>query len=92
MIIPMVSVNVNESEIRELCKQKIAELVQEVDAEYVFWDTAELKRRTCMSWNTLQEAFFFDPRFPKRKVGSKWYFPARDTRVFLERWLLEQAQ
>ncbi len=88
----IVSVNVNQSEIRELCKQKIAELIKEVDVEYVFWDTGELKRRTCMSWNTLQEAFFFDPRFPKRKVGSKWYFPARETRSFLERWLLEQAQ
>lgn len=91
MSVPMFSVNVNESEIRELCKQKIAELVKEVDVEYVFWDTAELKRRTCMSWNTLQEAFFFDPRFPKHKVGSKWYFPAREARSFLERWLSEQT-
>jgi hypothetical protein len=89
--VPIVSMNVNESEIRELCKQKIAELVKEVDAEYVFWDTAELRRRTCMSWNTLQEAFFFDPRFPKHKVGSKWYFPAREARSFLEQWLREQT-
>lgn len=85
----MISVSVDEREIRELCKAKIAELLKEIDAEYVFWDAAELKRRTCMSWNFIQEQFFFDPRFPKKKVGNKWYFPARETRVFLEKWLEE---
>lgn len=82
--------NANESEIRKLCLQKIEEMLKEYDAEYVFWDTAELKRRTCMSWNTIQDTFFFDPRFPKRKVGSKWYFPAREARNFLVQWLDEQ--
>jgi len=74
-----------------LIKQRITELVNEVDAELVFWNTAELKRRTCMSWNTMQDTFFYDPRMPKHKVGGKWYFPARETRAFLEQWLLEQS-
>lgn len=87
----MIEVQIDETEVREMVKQKIAELLKEVDVEYVFWDTAELKRRTCMSWNFIQENFFFDPRFPKRKVGSKWYFPARETRAFLEQWLREQS-
>ncbi|NBI30929.1 group-specific protein [Chengkuizengella marina] len=86
----MLTVQVDKKEIQELCKQKVSEIVKEIDLEYVFWDTAELKRRTCMSWNTIQDTFFFDPRFPKRKVGHKWYFPARETRVFLVTWLEEQ--
>lgn len=85
-----VSVNVDENEIRELCKQRISELVQKVDAEYVFWDANELKRRTCMSWTFIQDQFFFDPRFPKHKIGGKWLFPAEETRSFLEQWLREQ--
>jgi hypothetical protein len=88
----MLDVRIDEAEVRKLCIQKISELVKEVDAEYVFWDTAELKKRTCMSWNSIQEAFFFDTRFPKHKVGSKWYFPARETRRFLEQWLTEQLE
>jgi phage pi2 protein 07 len=88
----LVQVNVDQNEVMKLCREKISELVKEVDAEYIFWDTAELKRRTCMSWNTIQETFFFDPRFIKRKVGSKWYFPARETRGFLEQWLNEQPK
>lgn len=85
----MLTVKIDESEVLKLCRERIAELVKEVDAEYVFWDTAELKKRTCMSWNTIQKVFFYDPRFPKHKLDGKWYFPARETRRFLEQWLSE---
>nr|WP_154957469.1 group-specific protein [Paenibacillus xylanexedens] len=86
----MLSISVDEKEIKKLLKEKVAEILKEADSEYIFWDASELKRRTCMSWNFIQDQFFFDPRFPKRKVGSKWYFPARETREFLEEWLTEQ--
>ncbi|GED72866.1 hypothetical protein BRE01_65680 [Brevibacillus reuszeri] len=42
---------------------------KEVDTEFVFWDAKELRRRTYVSWNFIQEQFFFDKRFPKHKVG-----------------------
>jgi hypothetical protein len=87
----LLSIKVDENEVRRLCQQQISELVKDIDTEYVFWDTAELKKRTCMSWNTIQEAFFFDSRFVKRKVGSKWYFPVKETKAFLELWLREQS-
>lgn len=87
----MLTVSVDKNEVRELCKQKIAEMVRDSDVARVFWDSAELKRRTCMSWDTIQTTFFYDPRFPKHKVGGKWYFPAREARVFLEKWLSEQG-
>ncbi|SCM00677.1 Group-specific protein [Bacillus cytotoxicus] len=43
-----------------------------------------------MSWNTIQDQFFFDPRFPKFKVGQKWYFPAKQTQKFLLEWAEEK--
>ena len=88
----MIAVEVDEVEVRKILKQKISEMLKEADAELVFWDSGELKKRTCMSWNTIQDTFFFDPRFIKRKVGQKWYFPVRETRLFLEDWLNEQAK
>jgi len=88
----MLTVQIDEAQVREEIRRRIAEMVKEVDAEYVFWDAKELMRRTCMSWNFIQQQFFFDPRFPKAKVGSKWYFPARETREFLEQWLREQMR
>ncbi|MCJ8015251.1 group-specific protein [Paenibacillus sp. KQZ6P-2] len=75
----------------KICREKIAALVKEADSELVFWDSAELRKRTCMSWNTIQKTFFFDKRFVKKKVGRDWYFPAREAREFLEIWLSEQS-
>lgn len=86
----LLTVNVDEAEIRQLAKERIAELVKEADVELTFWDTAELKKRSCLSWNTIRDQFFFDPRFPKYRVGSKWLFPAKETRDFLLKWLAEQ--
>ncbi|MDQ0491871.1 group-specific protein [Paenibacillus brasilensis] len=87
----MLSVKVDEIEIKKIAREQITELVKEVDSEFVFWDTAELKKRTCMSWDTIQSTFFHDSRFKKRKIGGKWYFPAKETRAFLEAWLKEQT-
>ncbi|MET3697416.1 hypothetical protein SAMN05877753_10612 [Bacillus oleivorans] len=86
----MIQVQIDEQEVRKMYLQKLEEKVKEIDAELVFWDASELKRRTCMSWNTIQKEFFFHPKFPKTKVGGKWYFPARQVKEFLLTWLNEQ--
>ncbi|WP_028988054.1 hypothetical protein [Thermicanus aegyptius] len=86
----MLTVQIDEVAVQEQIRQRIAELVKEADTELVFWDSKELMRRTCMSWNTIQKEFFFDQRFPKFKVGGKWYFPAQETKKFLLEWLRER--
>lgn len=86
----MITVSVDEIEVKRICREKIDCLLKDSVNEYVYWDSAELQRRTCMSWNFIQDTFFFDPRFPKRKVNTKWLFPVRETRLFLEQWLMEQ--
>lgn len=88
----MLTVEVDENEVRQLYLKRLEEKIQKVDAELVFWDANELKRRTGMSWNTIQDLFFFDPRFPKYKVGGKWRFPAEETKKFLLQWLSEQPR
>jgi hypothetical protein len=86
----MINVQINEEEVRQIYLEKLAEKLKDFDAELVFWDSKELCKRTCMSWNFIQEQFFFDPRFPKKKVNSKWLFPAKETREFLLKWLREK--
>lgn len=88
----MISVEIDEVQIMRLARERIEETLKKVDSELVFWDAQELKNRTCMSWNFIQDQFFHDPRFPKRKIGTKWYFPAREARAFLETWLAEQSK
>ncbi|MEE4566872.1 group-specific protein [Paenibacillus polymyxa] len=87
----MITVNIDEKEAIKLVHEKIAKLVKEAETEYVFWDSVELRKRTCMSWNAILDTFFHDPRFKKTKIGKKWYFPAKETRLFLETWLFEQS-
>lgn len=88
----MLTVKIDENEVRELYLEKLEEKIREVDTELIFWDSKELMRRTCMSWNTIQDRFFHDERFPKFKVGGKWMFPAQETREFLLKWLREQPR
>lgn len=87
----MLNVQINEQQVRELYIQKLEEKMKEVETELVFWDSSELKRRTCLSWNTIQDQFFFHPDFPKYKVGGKWMYPAEETKRFLLRWIRERA-
>lgn len=56
----MFNVQVDENVVKELCVEEIQKKVKEYDAELAFWDTKELKKRVCMSWNTIQDQFFFD--------------------------------
>jgi hypothetical protein len=87
----VINIQIDQHEVKQLYLEKLEEKIKEVDAELVFWDRNELLRRTCMSWNFIQEKFFFDPRFSKFKVGNKWYFPADKTKRFLLQWLEEQS-
>ncbi len=87
----LLDVKVDENMVKELCLKKIEEKLNGVDVELVFWDSSELKRRTCLSWNTIQERFFYHPEFPKFKIGGKWMFPAEETKEFLLKWLREEG-
>lgn len=84
------TIQIDESFVMDQIRRQINEMVKEADAEYIYWDAKELMRRTCMSWNFIQEQFFFNPGFPKHKIGKKWYFPVRETRAFLEDWIRKQ--
>jgi len=86
----MISVQVDESQVKDLYLQEVRKAIRDIELDFVYWNSQELMRRTCMSWNNIQEKFFYDERFPKKKVGGKWLFPARATREFLEQWISEQ--
>ncbi|CAN7220768.1 group-specific protein [Rossellomorea sp. LjRoot5] len=87
----MINITIDQEEVREHYMKKIEEKMNEIDGELVYWDSKELMRRTCMSWNTIQKEFFFHPEFPKFKLGGKWYFDAQDTKMFLLHWLRDRS-
>jgi len=87
----MFQVQVNDTEAKQIYLDAIDKKVDEYDASFVFWDSNELKRRTCMSWSSIQDNFFHDKAFPKAKIGGKWYYPAKEVETFLRNWILEKV-
>lgn len=85
----LIEVQVDEEAIKQMYHEAIERRIEKLDNDLVYWDSSELKRRTCMSWNTILNNFFYEQDFPKIKVGGKWYFPAVETKQFLTRWLYQ---
>lgn len=86
----MISVKLDEKEIEKRFNKELKKRLEQIEHRRTLWDMKELCRQTCMSENTIKEKFFYDERFPKRKVGGKWYFPAMEAETFLLSWLNEQ--
>jgi phage pi2 protein 07 len=85
----VIEVKVDQEEMKQLYMAEIRKRLDQLEKEITFWDAKELKRQTNMSWNTIQDKFFYHPDFPKFKVGAKWFFPAAEARAFLTKWIFE---
>ena len=86
----MLEVKIDETAVEQLYREEIDKRLQELEKELVYWDTKELKRRTCLSWNTIQDTFFHPPAFPNVKLSGKWLYPAKEAEAFLRKWLNDQ--
>ncbi|WP_419893619.1 DUF771 domain-containing protein [Oceanobacillus kimchii] len=86
----MIEVKLDENEVRRMYTQKLEDHLKQLDNEMLFWDTKELEKRTNMCMNTIKSEFFYDPEFPKHKIGNKWYYPAEKTKQFLLSWIERQ--
>lgn len=83
----MFNITVDEQKLEEIYMQEIQKRLEKIENKTLFWDRKELMKQTRMSWGTIQEHFFFHPDFPKCKVGTKWFFPAREAEAFLSEWI-----
>ncbi|SNZ10041.1 hypothetical protein SAMN05421503_1496 [Terribacillus aidingensis] len=86
----MFQVKINEDELKAIYLETLQQHIEEIDKECIFWDSKELMKQTKMSWNTIQDKFFYDSRFPKKKIGGKWYYHGEKTKQFLSYWFAEQ--
>jgi phage pi2 protein 07 len=88
----MLSVQLDEAQIEQRFREELQKRLNEVERRCTFWDMKELCRQTNMSETFIRETFFYDPRFPKYRVGKKWLFPAKECEEFLIMWLKEQPR
>lgn len=86
----VLTVQLDQQQIESLFLEELKKRLNHIENRYTFWDLKELMRQTNMSENSIKEKFFFDSRFPKHKIGGKWYFPAAECEKFLLMWIKEQ--
>ncbi|MDH5161479.1 hypothetical protein [Heyndrickxia oleronia] len=88
----MITVQLDENKIEHRFYEELRKRLDQLEHRRTLWDMKELCKQTCMSENNIKEKFFYDYRFPKYKVGGKWFFPAKETESFLLTWLNEQQK
>lgn len=88
----MINIQVDHEQIKKIVLEEVKKRLEELENQQVFWDMKTLCKVTCMSDNFIKEQFFYDPRFPKYRVGRKWLFPAKECEAFLLQWLREQPR
>lgn len=86
----MVEIKLDENKIKQMYQEELEKHLSNLDNEMLFWDTATLCKKTNLSINTIKELFFYDPAFPKHKVGNKWLYPAEKAKNFLLEWIDNQ--
>jgi phage pi2 protein 07 len=86
----MLSIQINEREIEQRFLEEMKKRLDQIETRCTYWDMKELIKQTNMSENSIKEKFFYDPRFPKFKIGGKWYFPSKECEQFLLTWIKEQ--
>ncbi|MEK3767489.1 group-specific protein [Paenibacillus sp. FSL R5-0887] len=67
----LVTIDIDKSEILLICREKIEKLLDELDNKYVFWDTTEPEKRTCMSWNSIQFKIHFSLTIDFQNIKSE---------------------
>lgn len=86
----MLDIHIDEKVIEQRFLEELKKRLDRIEQSRTLWDMKELCRQTSMSENSIKDKFFYDERFPKHKIGGKWYFPARKTEEFLLMWIREQ--
>lgn len=76
----MLTINIDESEVKKLCRERVEEIVKEVDAEYIFWDSTELKKNV-YELNTIQDNFFLIHDFKRQRLVENGTFQFRKREV-----------
>ncbi|KQU60248.1 hypothetical protein FZC83_10995 [Rossellomorea marisflavi] len=67
----MIDVKVNQAYVKEIYLDELKKGIKEAEKQTIFWHMKELVRQNGLSVNTVQNDFFYEPDFPRYKVGRK---------------------
>lgn len=85
MQIAEISVNVNQTEIRDYIQKRLDENLSQV---FFTWDIEEMSKRTCMSKSFLENEFLKDPRMKlierRKEKGKRFWFYEQSLTIIKE--------
>lgn len=88
----MFQVQIDDAVAESILRDEIRKRVESITHKTTFWDMKELCRQVSLSETTVKEAFFYDPDFPKFRVGKKWLINAKLAEEFLMEWSSRQPK
>lgn len=88
----MFNVHIDPLFAETILREEIQKNIEQVSIKTLFWDMKELCRQVQMSETFVKEQFFYNPDFPKFRVGKKWLMPAKQTEEFLLAWIAQQPR
>ncbi len=81
--------SINEDLMREMMQQAVQEQAEKIAQEKIFWTVQDY---TNMHIKTMKEHFFYDPDFPKFKIGATWRFPVTKVKEYLDEWSTKEIE
>lgn len=85
-------VQFDEKFVAEIIRQEMRKKLEGTLLTTTFWDMKELCRQVSLSETTVKETFFYEPDFPKFRVGKKWLINVKLAETFLMEWSSQQPR
>lgn len=84
----MINIEVNQEQLKQLYLQKIDERLEELDQEVFFMNSKQMLKVVNLSWNTFNEVFLGDPKFPVVRLGNgkKFLYPRKEVFAYLDKF------
>lgn len=88
----MLQIQIDDVVAESMLREEIRKRVESISHHTTFWDMKELCRQVSLSETTVKDTFFYDPEFPKFRVGKKWLINAKLAEEFLMSWASKQPK
>ncbi len=82
----MITLEINQEQLKELYLRKVEERLEELEAEVFFMNSKQLTSYLNMSWNSICTHLLYEENFPKIRLGSKWLFKRKDVQEYMEKY------
>lgn len=82
----MITLEVNQEELKEIYLQKIDEKLKEFENDVFFMNSKQLTTYLNMSWASVEKHMLHDTEFGAIRLGSKWLFHKKTVDEYMNKF------